>query len=70
MASVAAGIIMVARENKTTLNDLDKAINSIKMASGKMIGFVLTDVESDSVGYGRRGYGYGYGYGESSKKNG
>ena len=66
MTSVAAGMILVVRENKTTVNDLDKAINSIKMANGQILGFILTDVDSSGGGYG---YGkYGYGYGESGKK--
>ena len=68
MSSVAAGMILVARENKTTVNDLDKAINSIKMANGQIIGFILTDVDSSGGGYGYGKYGYGYGYGESGKK--
>ena len=71
MASVAAGLILVARENKTTFNDLDKAINSIQMANAEIIGFVLTDVDSenDGYGYGKKGYGYGYGYGEKKQSN-
>ena len=68
MSSVAAGMILVVRENKTTVNDLDKAINSIKMANGKIVGFILTDVDSSGGGYGYGKYGYGYGYGESGKK--
>ena len=70
MTSVAAGMLLIARENKTTVNDLDRAINSIKMANGQILGFILTDVDSASAGYGygKHGYGYGYGYGESSKK--
>ena len=71
MVSVAAGMILVARENKTTVNDLDKAINAIKMANGQIMGFILTDVDTSGGGYGKYGYGkygYGYGYGERSKK--
>ena len=69
MTSIAAGMILVARENKTTINDIDKAINAIRMANGQIIGFILTDVDSSagSYGYGKYGYGYGYGYGESRK---
>lgn len=73
MASVSAGLILVARENKTTFVDLDKAMNSIKMANADIIGFVLTDVDSKSggygYGYGKKGYGYGYGYGEKKAEN-
>lgn len=68
MSSVAAGMILVARENKTTINDIDKAINSIKMANGEIMGFILTDADSSGGGYGYGKYGYGYGYGESGKK--
>ena len=67
MISVAAGMILVARQNKTTFNDIDKAINSIKMANGQIIGFILTDVDASGGGYGYGKYGYGYGYGESRK---
>lgn len=68
MASEAAGLILTARENKTGFNDLDKAINSIKMANAEIIGFVLTDVDTDAGSYGKNGYGYGYG--EKKRKNG
>ena len=67
MSSVAAGYILVVRENKTTVDELEKAIRSIEMANGKIMGLVLTDADISKGGYG---YGkYGYGYGESSKKN-
>lgn len=68
IASVADGMILVARENKTTVNDIDKAVNSIKMANGQIMGFILTDVDPSGGGYGYGKYGYGYGYGESGKK--
>ena len=68
MASIADGMILVARQNKTTVNDIDKAVNSIRMANGQIMGFILTDVDSSGGGYGYGKYGYGYGYGESKKK--
>ena len=68
MASEAAGMILIARENKTGYNDLDKAISSIKMANAEIIGFVLTDVDTNAGSYGKNGYGYGYGYGEQKKR--
>ena len=68
MASVADGMILVARQNKTTVNDIDKAVNSIRMANGQIMGFILTDVDSSGGGYVYGKYGYGYGYGESKKK--
>ena len=68
MASLADGMLLVVRENKTTVNDIEKAVNSIKMANGKIMGFILTDVDSSGGGYGYGKYGYGYGYGESGNK--
>lgn len=69
LSSKASGIIMTARENKTKYAEIDKAIQSIRMAKANLIGFVLTDADSEYGGYGHYGkYGYGYGYGESSKK--
>ena len=71
LSSKASGIIMTARENKTKYAEIDKAIQSIRMAKANLIGFVLTDADSEYGGYGhygKYGYGYGYGYGESGKK--
>jgi capsular exopolysaccharide family len=78
LASMASGIIITARENKTRYPELDRAINSIKIAKANLIGFILTDANSGDEGYGhygydRYGYGYGYygyGYGERRKKHG
>ena len=72
LSSVAAGMILVARENITLIKDIDRCINSIKMANGNIMGFVLTDVDSSKggYGYGKYGYGkYGYGYGYGNKRN-
>ena len=77
LASMASGIIITARENKTRYPELDRAINSIKLAKANLIGFILTDANSGEDGYGhygydRYGYGYGYygyGYGERRRKH-
>lgn len=69
LSSKASGIIMTARGNKTKYAEIDKALNVIRMAKANLIGFVLTDADSEYGGYGHYGkYGYGYGYDESGKK--
>ncbi len=60
-----SGIIVAVRENKTRINDIDKTIESINLAKGNVIGFVITDVRQ-SITSEYRSYKYGYGYGESS----
>ena len=71
LAPAAAGYILVVRENKTTVDELDSSLRAIETASGKILGLVLTDVDTSKGNYGKYGYGkygYGYGYGESRKK--
>ena len=75
LASMSSGIIITARENKTRFPELDRAMNSIKMAKANILGFILTDANSGDgsgygygYGYGYGRYGYGYGYGEGRKK--
>lgn len=68
LASVAAGYILVVRENKTTMDELEKAVRAIQMANGSILGLVLTDADISKGGYGYGKYGYGYGYGEEGKK--
>ena len=68
LASMSSGIIITARENKTRYPELDRAINSMRMAKANIMGFILTDANSGDTGYGHYGYGYGYGYGYSEVK--
>ena len=70
------GIVMVVRQNYATRRAVTEAMNQLKSANVKVLGFVLTC--SDAIKkkyngkykyykkgygakYGRRGYGYGYG---------
>lgn len=70
MMADAAGTVLVVRENKTTIDELNRAIEAINMANGKVFGFILTDVNTVSGKYGKYGYGkYGYGYGYGPKEN-
>ena len=40
LASMSSGIIITARENKTRYPELDRAMNSIKMAKANIMGFI------------------------------
>lgn len=67
------GVIIVARQDYTIYESLDKARENLLFADAKILGYILNDIPSKSYGYGRYyyrsyryksgGYGYGYGYG-------
>ncbi len=66
---LSAGTIMIVRENYTRHPDLQRALNSIKLANGKVLGFVKTGcVPEGKNGYYKKGYkyNYNYNYGNSS----
>lgn len=64
------GVVVVARQNYTIHESLQRAIANLKFADVKILGYILNDVTAGSqrygayrrYGYGRYGYGYGYGY--------
>ena len=64
--SLTAGIVFILRDGYTTHNDLQRALNSIALANGKVLGFIKTACQSigTSTGgsrvYGKAGYGYSY----------
>lgn len=64
MAAHSDGVLLVARSNKTSYSELDKAIKTISMAKAGILGMVLTDVEIGNGGYGYSYSHYGYGYGQ------
>lgn len=79
MAKAASGVILVIRQNNTIYESIDRARDSLNLASAKILGYILNDVDTGAYGYGygkygrygkarrysyRKGYGgYGYGYG-------
>ncbi len=71
MNDVIAGIVFVVRENSTTHPDIQSALEKIRLANGKTLGFIKTfGMASRSGRYGKK-YGYGsykYEYSEKGKK--
>ncbi|MDE6746672.1 MAG: capsular biosynthesis protein, partial [Oscillospiraceae bacterium] len=64
----------VIREGSTIHPDIQGAIEKIRLANGKALGFVKTFCKPEKSGrygkkysYSKYGYKYGYGYGYSSK---
>ncbi len=64
----AAGVVLVARQNQTTYDELGECVEAIKQIDGSVLGVVVTDVRSERAGYSRyegkryyRQYNYEYG---------
>lgn len=86
LSKICNGIILVTRQKYTMYKMIERAINSLKFANAKILGFILNDAEDDQYMYGvyksrgkRRNrymrygyysYGHSYGYGASSAKKG
>ncbi|QKN23683.1 CpsD/CapB family tyrosine-protein kinase [Caproicibacterium lactatifermentans] len=68
-----SGTVLIARQNQTTYDSLQKTIDSIKKVNGTVLGVVINDVREKSKPYSSYYYGsygscYGsYGDGPSSK---
>ena len=73
MNTEIAGLVFVIREGSTVHPDIQNALEKIRLANGKALGFVKTFCKPEKSGrYGKKygskyGYKYGYGYGYSSK---
>ncbi|MBD5138893.1 MAG: polysaccharide biosynthesis tyrosine autokinase [Ruminococcus sp.] len=74
MNTEIAGLVFVIREGSTIHPDIQGAIEKIRLANGKALGFVKTFCKPEKSGrygkkysYSKYGYKYGYGYGYSSK---
>ena len=68
---LVAGIVFVIRDDVTTHNDLQRALKNIKMANGKVLGFIKTACKITGGGstYKKSYYNYDYAYGNNSKVN-
>lgn len=73
VSKMTDGMILVVREDFSSKNAVRDAINNFNLSDAKLLGIVMTHVNSKSsrkkyyrrkngYGYGK-GYGYGYGYG-------
>lgn len=70
MNDVIAGIVFVIRERHTTHPDIQSALDKVRLANGKVLGFVKTFGSSGKTGrYGKK-YAYkDYKYGYSAENN-
>lgn len=69
LAVKCAGIIIVARQNATTYDDLGKTIEFVKSSKSNILGVVITDAHDRNKSYKRTKkytYKYDYRYGENS----
>ena len=60
------GIILIVRQDYTAHENIEQALNLLKIAEAKVLGFFVNDVQSPNVSYrsykrGRYSYRYGYG---------
>ncbi|MDE7278532.1 MAG: capsular biosynthesis protein, partial [Oscillospiraceae bacterium] len=75
MNTEIAGLVFIIRESSTIHPDIQNALEKIRLANGKALGFVKTFCKPEKSGrYGKKygskyGYKYGYGYGYSSKSD-
>lgn len=71
MNTEIAGLVFIVRESSTVHPDIQNALEKIRLANGKALGFVKTFCKPEKSGrYGKKygsKYGYKYGYGYSSK---
>ncbi len=67
-----AGIVFTIREGDTTHPDIQSAMDKIKLANGKTLGFIKTFCKPEKSGrYGRKySYNSNYGYGREEKNGG
>ncbi len=75
MNTEIAGLVFIIREGSTIHPDIQSALEKIRLANGKALGFIKTFCKPEKSGrYGKKyaskyGYKYGYGYGYSSQSS-
>lgn len=62
LSKISAGIMLIVRQNISTYDEIDKAMDSINFVNGNILGVVINSIEENNTKYGRKKYGYGYGY--------
>jgi len=55
LASKVSGVVLVVRQDKARSEGIDEAINRIRLANGKILGFVLTDANVEKKSYSKYG---------------
>ena len=56
------GYVLVVREKITSHGDIERALQSVKLADSKVLGFLKVGCEMRSKGYGYKKYRYHYNY--------
>ena len=56
------GYVFVVRERITTHGDIERALQNIRLADSKVLGFLKVGCEMRSRGYGYNKYRYRYNY--------
>lgn len=64
LAGEMDGVVLVVRQGVTQKLGIKRAVEMLKMAKTRILGYVMNDVRAGADGYG---YGYGYGYDDEKK---
>ena len=68
LSKYATGVIVVTRQKYTMYKMVERAINSLKFANARIIGFVMNDVDDNKYVYGGYKLNGGYRYGNKKSR--
>jgi capsular exopolysaccharide synthesis family protein len=68
LSKYATGVMLVTRQKYTMYKMVERAINSLKFANARIIGFVMNDVEDNKYVYGGYRVNGGYRYGNKRSR--
>jgi tyrosine-protein kinase Etk/Wzc len=73
VSTLVDAVVMVTSAGTTSMSDIERAVEMLESVGGKLLGFVLNNLDLQKaygLSYTRRGYGYyGYSY-QGTGKNG
>lgn len=70
LSKMASGVILVVRQGIATRENVNNALEKLKVANAKVLGIVMTGAANEKTkSYSKgKGYGYGYGYADNYAK--
>lgn len=70
LSKMASGVILVVRQGIATRENVNNALEKLKVANAKVLGTVMTGAANEKTkSYSKgKGYGYGYGYADNYAK--
>lgn len=68
LSKYVTGVIVVTRQKYTMYKMVERAINSLKFANARIIGFIMNDVEDNKYVYGGYRVSGGYRYGNKKSR--